>query len=66
MGKMITRSHLVRQDLSRFPPGSDARWRAEYRQARYERALIGIQPDLFGASAMEVFRPAPKVPMPEA
>jgi hypothetical protein len=66
MAKTIRRSHLVRQDVTRFAPDSDARWRAEYRQAQYERALVGIQSDLFGAPAIEVFRPVPKVVAPEA
>ncbi|MDV2986888.1 hypothetical protein PUR23_28080 [Methylorubrum populi] len=59
------KSHLVRQDVTRLAPGTDARWRAEHRQALYERALIGLQPDLFGAAAVEVFRALPKAPRPE-
>ncbi|WP_430912186.1 hypothetical protein [Methylobacterium sp. sgz302541] len=60
------KSHHVRQDVTRLPAGSDARWRAEYRQAQYERALIGIQPDLLGGPTVEVFRASPKQPPPQA
>ncbi|UHC17865.1 hypothetical protein LRS73_08415 [Methylobacterium currus] len=58
------KSHHVRQDVTRLPAGSDARWRAEYRQAQYKRALIGIQTDLLGGPAVEVFRASPKQPAP--
>jgi hypothetical protein len=58
------KSHHVRQDVTRTPAGSDARWRAEYRQAQYEHALIGIQTDLLGGPAVEVFRASPKQPAP--
>lgn len=58
------KSHLVRQDVEKFPPGTDARWRAQYRQAQYERALIGIQPDLLGGPAIEVFRATQKALKP--
>jgi hypothetical protein len=60
------KSHNVRQDVTRLPAGSDARWRAEFRQAQYERALIGIQGDLLGGPAVEVFRASPKQPAPQA
>lgn len=63
------KSHHIRQDVSRLPAGSDGsdgRWRAEYRQAQYERALIGIQADLLGGPAVEVFRASPKMPAPQA
>ncbi|KOX60315.1 hypothetical protein ADL19_02395 [Streptomyces purpurogeneiscleroticus] len=59
------KSHLVRQDVERFRSGTDARSWAEYRQAQYKRVLIGIQPDLFGAPVVEVFRPSPKMTAPE-
>lgn len=62
----LRKSHHVRQDVARLPAGSDARWRAEFRQAQYERALIGIQADLLGGPAIEVFRASPKVPAPPA
>lgn len=57
------KSHHVRQDVTRLPADSDARWRSEYRQAQYERALIGIQTDLLGGPAVEVFRASPKGPV---
>jgi len=52
--------------VTRLPAGSDARWRADYRQAQYERALIGIQTDLLGGPVVEVFRASPKQPAPPA
>ncbi|MEN3238731.1 hypothetical protein PUR29_35425 [Methylobacterium ajmalii] len=60
------KSHHVRQDVTRLALGTDARWRAEFRQAQYERALIGIQTDLLGGPAVEVFRASPKQPAPKA
>ncbi|WP_320188742.1 hypothetical protein RMS29_027880 (plasmid) [Agrobacterium rosae] len=45
----------LRQDVERFEIGTDARWRAEYRQAQYEKRLAGIQPDMFGGPAIEHF-----------
>lgn len=57
---------MKRQDIDRFAPGTDARWRAEYRQAQYEKRLAGVQPDLFGGPDVEHFRPNPKSPAPEA
>lgn len=57
---------MKRQDIDRFPPGSDARWRAEYRQVQYEKRLAGVQPDLFGGPEVEHFRPNPKSLAPEA
>ncbi|MCF4130056.1 hypothetical protein [Methylobacterium sp. SyP6R] len=60
------KSRHVRQDVTRLPAGSDARWRAGFRQAQYERALIGIQADLLGGPAVEVFRASPKMPAPPA
>lgn len=45
----------LRQDVERFEIGSDARWRAEYRQAQYEKRFAGIQPDMFGGPTIEHF-----------
>ncbi|MGI2036353.1 hypothetical protein ACRQ1B_28660 [Rhizobium panacihumi] len=45
----------LRQDVERFEIGTDARWRAEYRQAQYEKRLAGVQPDLFGGPTIEHF-----------
>lgn len=45
----------LRQDVERFEIGTDARWRAEYRQAQYEKRLAGIQLDMFGGPAIEHF-----------
>ncbi len=64
MPQRSRKSHHVRQDVTRLPAGSDAHWRAEHRQAQYERALIGIQTDLLGGPAIEVFRASPKQPAP--
>ncbi|MDR6671193.1 hypothetical protein [Rhizobium sp. 1399] len=54
----MSKSHTwaaLRQDVERFEVGTDARWRAEYRQAQYEKRLAGIQPDLFGGPTLEHF-----------
>ncbi len=64
MPQRSRKSHHVRQDVTRLPAVSDARWRAEYRQAQYERALIRIQTDLLGGPAIEVFRASQKQPAP--
>ena len=64
MPRRSRKSHHIRQDVTRLPAGSDARWRAEHRQAHYERALIGVQTDLLGGPAVEVFRASPKQPAP--
>lgn len=63
MGK-LRRSHHVRQNVEKFAEGTDARWRAQYRQDQYEAALIGLQPDLLGGPVQEVFRATRKAPKP--
>lgn len=37
-------------------PGSDAAWRAEYRREQDAKRVATVQPDLFGAPAIETFR----------
>lgn len=57
---------MKRQDIDRFAPGTDARWRAEYRQTQYQKRVAGLQPDLFGGPDVEHFRPNPKTAASEA
>ena len=59
---------MTRRDAERFPEGSDARWRAEYRQSRHEARVAAVQPDLFGAPAIELHRrhPAPPPAAPKS
>lgn len=37
-------------------PGSDAAWRAEYRRQQDAKRIATVQPDLFGAPAIETYR----------
>ena len=50
---------MTGQDADRFPAGSDARWRAEYRQRQHDEGIEAVQPDLFGAPAIEHHRRHP-------
>lgn len=56
---------MTGEDFDRLPPGSDARWRAAFRQRAHEARVNTAQPDLFGAPAIETYRrnaaPAPIV-----
>ena len=55
------------------PPGGDggrplhpdAQWRLDYRRSQRQRRLAGVQPDMFGAPAVEHFHRNPKPPSPE-
>ncbi len=47
---------MTAQDAPKRKPSADALWRAEYRQRHYEQRIATVQPDLFGAPAIEVFR----------
>lgn len=47
---------MIRLAIREPAPGSDAAWRTEYRQSQDARRIATMQPDLFGAPAIETYR----------
>ncbi|WP_454888068.1 hypothetical protein [Sphingomonas oryzagri] len=47
---------MIRLAIREPAPGSDAAWRAEYRKHQDEQRVATVQPDLFGAPAVETYR----------
>lgn len=46
-------------------PHPDAQWRLDYRRSQRQRRLAGVQPDMFGAPAVEHFHRNATPPSPE-
>lgn len=47
---------MIRLATREPAPGSDAAWRAEYRRQQDAQRIGTVQPDLFGAPAIETYR----------
>lgn len=48
---------MTGQEQPKRQPSADALWRIDYRQRRHDQRVATVQPDLFGAPAIELFHP---------